>query len=122
MAGTMYIPSNFVNLLNERIRFCQAQIQMLKQIPDSATKLQCLSFFETGLSNFATLRKMSAVANSTANPNTKVRFKDAAKAMVAELMASSYDQMQGVTLIEVHHNSLNLLEGLEKIYKEIEAI
>lgn len=118
----MQIPVRFLDVLEERISFCQAQLKLLQQIPDGASKFRCVSIYKVGLRKITALRKMSAVVTSTANPNAKLRFKESAKAIVAELISSAYDQMLDVSLIEARLYTTDLLEGFKKIYNEIEAI
>jgi hypothetical protein len=118
----MEIPQSFEELLDERIKFCETHLQALRQIPECPSKHESISFFETGLANFTTLKKMSGVVKTAVNPNTKTRYKEFAKAIVAEMLASAVNQMKGINLILVQHRSITIVEGLEKIYREIEAI
>lgn len=118
----MHIPETFGELLKERIRFCEDQMQALKRTPHSGRKLEAESIFSTGLENLLELQRMATVVKDARNSNTKPRFKQAAKALVAEMISTICDQVRGVRLLKVKQDSLDLLKGLEKIYREIENI
>lgn len=122
--NSMRIPLGIRELLEERILFCQVQLQGINSIPCCQRKSEMLVEFEIAYNNYKALKNTLDTISKEIDTNDQLerRFKESSKVILNELITTALEQMRGECYLQSIHNSMNLVEGLQKIILEVDTM
>lgn len=121
----MFIPKNMHELLDERIQFCESVLNRKDEIKDCDNKKNMIERFDVELKNFREIKRLLLLI---ANPGTadvneiRQQFYIAASEMMNKLISSCRQQLENISDLIIIHQTLNLIEALNKINQQITYI
>jgi len=122
----MYRPTTINELLEERISFCETALNRQVEIPDCAYKKNMIDEFSIELKNFKEIKRLfdslPLCTDYSDEYKTQQRFFKSASKMIYKLINHCRQQMEGVRDLLTIHQTLDLIEGLEKINLQISDV
>ncbi|MBI2271049.1 MAG: hypothetical protein HYU69_11955 [Bacteroidetes bacterium] len=122
----MYIPASINELLEERIKFCETVLSRQAEIPDCRNKKNMIDEFDSELKNFKEIKRLSDAiplcTDYSEEYKTRNRFFKSASKMIYKMINHCRQQMEGVSDLLTIHQTLDLIEGLEKINLQVSDV